>query len=397
LQGVPDCPGRARIVEQRKDVGLGLVVSAVVRQGSVRVGDCVVSGEGSGRIKALFDSSGRSIQSAGTSVPVSIAGLKCPVGKRLGDTIIVVPNEQAAHAIVKAKEAQDDVMRLIKEQEDLDDDKKQELKQSAAQDDAELKRMMEASFDEDSRHRTRKSAHLAALHANALAEKKVAHLTFVPLIVRSDVAGSLQAITDYVALLPQDRCVVQLVKTGLGQILDTDVKLAAKVGAHIVGFNVGMTRDAEALIQLPDTNVKVHTDDIVYRVMDEIRDALSASLPRIKAVKVNAAAEVKQLFELNSKRSVKPVVAGCVVVQGTMTSDSAYRIMRRTRAVFEGRVASLRHFDKVVPKVAKGSECGIMFDAFPDIHVDDRIECIETTFTTQEFDDSAARQGVVAE
>jgi translation initiation factor IF-2 len=327
LKANPDAPASGSVIESRLDPGRGPVVSVLIQRGRMKVGDALVAGAHSGRARAMHDFRGEQVKEATPGMPVEILGFDGV--PEAGEHFRIVENEREARRV-----AQERANRLKAE--------------SIAR-----------------REGVRVSLEDVMARAQA-GEKELA------LLVKADVAGSLEALADEIAKLPQDRVTVNIIRDGVGGITESDVMLAAASDAVIIGFNVRPVGNARQLAE--QEGVEIRTYSVIYKVVEELRDAMEGLLEPEEVEETVGTAEVRQTF----KASRVGTIAGCYVTDGTVRRGGRARLVRDGTVVYDGRVASLRRFKDDVREVTAGLECGMVLENYADIKEGDVIEVYET-------------------
>ncbi len=309
------------IIEAKLEKNTGPMATVLIQQGTLKMGDNIVVGSMSGKVRAMFNDRGKRIQKAPPSTPVSILGL--PEVPQAGDRLEVVSDERTAkHAASKI---------------------------------AEQRRSESIPLGQVS---------LDTLYMQ-MQEGKVKELNVV---LKCDVQGSAEAIKNALSRVGEENIKVRLIHEGIGNISETDVHLAGASGAVIIGFNVKADGAAQRLAQ--KENVEIRYYDIIYKLTDDIQAALTGMLEPTYHEVIEGHAEVQQTF----KAGKSTVIAGCRVTDGKITRSSQARILRKRDLVYDGKIASLRRGRDDVREVATGYECGIVLDDFTDFEVGDIIE-----------------------
>jgi len=310
------------VIEAKLDKGRGPVATVIIKEGTLRIGDYLVSGTTSGKVRALIDDKGLRVSEAGPSMPVEIMGLSGV--PEAGDLFYVVKDERAARDVVAYRE--------MKQRESV-----------AAK---ERKPTLENLFE-------------------SLEKEEAKELA---LIIKADTQGSVEAVTESISKLSTEKCQVKIVHTGVGAITETDVALASASNAIIVGFNV--RPDAKSLDTAEREGVSLELHTIIYNLIDRVRSAMEGLLEPIVKEKVTGHAEVKETFNISRIGTI----AGCLVTDGKISRDNSVRVLRDGVVIFEGKLASLKRFKDDVREVNTGYECGIGVERFNDIKVGDIIE-----------------------
>ena len=313
------------VTESHLDKGRGRFISAIVREGILKANDIVVCGSSYGRARRLFDDQGNTIKSAGPSTPVSVLGLAD--SPEAGDTLIVCSREQDARALI-----------------DLRREKKQKNLQLS-----------------------NRRINAEELFANWGKEEK----NVLNLIVKADVAGSLEALTQSLEKLSNDEVDVRILFRGLGAITASDAQLAAASRAMILGFHV--RADARSRLIIDAQGIKVIYHSLIYQAIEAVQGLVQDLIVPPEVEKIIGIAEVKQVFRSSRFGSV----AGSQVVQGSIRRDSLIRVLRDDIVVFTGALESLRRFKDDVREVRSGSECGIAVRNYKDVQVGDKVEVFE--------------------
>jgi translation initiation factor IF-2 len=334
LKSSPKRRASGVVVEALLDRGRGPVARVMVQDGTLRVGDIVIAGAASGKVRAMTDELGRSVGQAGPSTPVEVLGLnEVPSA---GDPVHAVKDAKTAEEITEGRR----------------------------------KKANKSLIPQDSR------VSLDAL-TQRLAEADQLELK---LIVKGDVQGSVEAVVAALLKLTSPKVKVTVVHAGVGAITEGDVNLAIASKGIIVGFNVRPAGKAGAHAETG--GVEIRTYNIIYNAVDDIRSAMEGLLPTTKVEKALGKAEVRKVFKLTKIG----VVAGCMVVSGLIRRGTEARLVREGSVVHSGKIGGLRRLKDDVREVPEGFECGISFDNFQDIKENDMIECFEIEEVKQKLD-----------
>ena len=328
--------GRANgvVIEAELDKGRGAVCTVIVKQGVLRVGDCVLSGVHSGKIRAITDDKGKKVKSSGPSLPVKIMGLSGVAAA--GEKFYVVKDEKTAREIVSHRQGKARATQAV----------------SAAP-----KLSLEDLF-------------------SSLGTEEAKEL---PLIIKADTQGSVEALRESVEKLSTEKCGVKMVHAGAGGINETDVVLASASNAVIIGFNVRPDSNALRISEKQGVSLELHS--VIYDVVNRIKNAMEGLLEPVRREVVVAHVDVKELFHISRIGTI----AGCMVSDGKVSRDNEIRVVRDGAVVFEGRVSSLRRFKEDVKEVQSGYECGITIENFNDIKQGDVFELYEFEEIRQEL------------
>ncbi|HLH29374.1 MAG TPA: translation initiation factor IF-2 [Acidimicrobiales bacterium] len=322
LKADPTRPASGTCMEASLSEGRGVVVTVLVQEGTLHVGDVIVCGDGFGRVRALFNDKGRLIEQAGPSTPVEVSGLD------------IVPT--AGEAFVVA--------------EDI----------SRAREVAEARR----NRTRDAAHADRQAVTLENLYSK-MAEKKVKSLN---LILKADVQGSIEALTKELDKLQNEEVPLRILLKAVGGITESDIVLADASQAIVIGFRVAPEERALSLAE--EKKIEIRRYDIIYQVTDDIKKAVEGMLiPEVKEVHLGRAV-VRQVFKISKVGTV----AGCFVTQGTIERAAKVRLIREGREIYKGAIDALKRFKDDVKEVPQNFECGIKIGNFDDVKVGDVIE-----------------------
>ncbi|XP_011090318.1 uncharacterized protein LOC105171023 [Sesamum indicum] len=344
LKARTDGPAQAYVVEARVDKGRGPLATAIVKAGTLVCGQHIVVGAEWGRIRCIRDMTRKTIALATPAMPVEIEGLKgLPMA---GDDIVVVVSEERARMLSEGRKKKIEKDRLIRMEEE-----RQKLEEER----------QKASEDEENENKDEKS-------------KRVE----VPLIVKADVQGTVQAVSDALKSLNSPQVVVKVIHAGVGPVSQSDVDMAQACSACIVGFNV---RDLPTAISLSAAQAKIQIKlhRVIYHLLEDIGNLIVEKAPGTLETKVAGEAQVLNIFELKGRSKAKGEdvkIAGCRVIDGRLTKSATLRLLRSGEIVFEGCCASLKREQQDVEAVGKGNECGLVIKDCCDFQVGDVIQCL---------------------
>ena len=323
LKANPNRAARGLVIEAQLDKGKGPVATILVQKGTLHVGDFIAAGACSGKVRAMMDDRGRRVKEAGPSTPVEILGL--------GD----VPNAgEILMAFPSDKEAKSFAATFVTE------NKKHLLEETKG------KLSLDNLFDQ--------------IQASDLKE--------LPIIVKADVQGSVEAVKQSLTKLSNDEVIVRVIHGGVGAVNESDVSLAATSNAIIIGFNVRPDAMAKQLADQEGVDLRLYR--VIYQAIEDVEAAMKGMLDPIFEEKVIGHAEVRQLF----KASGVGTIAGSYVLDGVFQRNCKVRITREGEQIFEGELASLKRFKDDVKEVKAGYECGLVFDGFNDVKEEDHVE-----------------------
>jgi translation initiation factor IF-2 len=333
LKAVTDAPARGVVIESRLDRGRGPVATVLVQNGTLKQGDVVIAGQYHGRVRAMLNDHGDAAESAGPSDAVEVLGLSGTPGA--GDDFSVVTDERTAREL--------------------------------------------AEFRRDKHVEQRNAMQQAAKLENMFANLGEGEKRILKLVLKADVRGSLEAISQALADMGNDEVAVNVLGSGVGGITETDANMALTYGAAIFGFNVRADNAAKALVEREGMDLRYYS--VIYELLDDVKQVLSGMLsPEIRE-EIVGTAEVRDVFR--SPRYGQ--VAGCMVVEGSVFRNKPIRVLRDNVVIFEGELESLRRFKDDVNEVRAGTECGIGVRNYNDVRPGDMIEVYESREVAREL------------
>jgi translation initiation factor IF-2 len=326
LKADPKKPAVGTVLEARLDKGRGPVATILVQDGTLRVGDTIVAGAVAGKVRALNDDHGARLKEAGPATPVEILGLQTL--PEPGDQLMVVTDQLKAQSIVQFRQL----------------------------------KLREKAMASSSKIRLEDLG-------RAIAEGQLQEL---PLVVKADVQGSVEAVTDQLLKLPQDKIKLRVIRSGAGAISEGDVLLAAASNAVVIGFNVRPERKAADAAERDKVEVRLYT--VIYDAVEDIKKAMEGMLePTIREVRLGAA-EVRDTFKISKVGTI----AGSYVTDGKVNRQAQVRLLRDNVVIFTGKVSSLKRFKDDASEVKSGTECGIGIAGYNDVKPGDVIEFFTT-------------------
>ena len=328
LKANPDAEASGSVIESRLDPGRGPVVSLLIQRGTLRVSDALVSGAAWGRVRAMHNHLGERVTEERPGEPVEILGFDGV--PEAGEIVRVVENERKARSLAAER-----ANRLKTEQ----------IARRSG-----VRVSLEDVFARAQRGETRD----------------------LNLVVKADVAGSLEALLDEIARLPQDQVPVNVIHDGVGGINESDVMLASASEAVVVGFNVRPVGDAARVADREGIEIRTYT--VIYQAIEQLRSAMEGMLEPEQVERAVGEAEVRATF----RASRVGTIAGCYVRSGNLRRGVAMRLVRDGTIVFDGRIGSLRRFQEDVREVETGYECGVVIEGFADLKEGDVLEAYET-------------------
>jgi translation initiation factor IF-2 len=333
LKAKKDVPARGVVIEARLDKGRGPIATVLVQSGSLKRGNILLAGLEYGRVRALVGDLGSEVQEAGPSIPVEVLGLSGV--PHAGDEAIVVSDEKKAREIALFRQGKFRDVKLARKQQSS----------------------LEGIFD----------------------NLKTGEAAVLNLLVKADVQGSIQAISESLIKLSTDEVKVDVVASGVGGITRSDVNLAMASNAIMIGFNVRADASAKRLAETE--NVTIHYYSVIYDVVNQIKQALTGMLKPDFKEEIVGIAQVRDVF-----RSPKiGAIAGCMVTEGVVKRNNPIRVLRDNVVIYEGTLESLRRFKDDVVDVRQGMECGIGVKNYNDVREGDQIEVFETVEVKREL------------
>jgi translation initiation factor IF-2 len=328
LRSNPSAEASGVVIESRLDVGRGPAATVLVQRGTLRVGDAIVAGDASGKVRALYDYRGERVREARPGEPVEVLGFDHPPGA--GELARVVEHERQAKHLANVR-----AERLRREQ--------------LAQ-------------------RPRRRVSLETLHADLQAGE----VQDLNIVLKGDVQGSVEALLGELEKIQHPEVRVNVIHTGVGGITENDVNLASASNALVVGFNVRPSADARALAEREGVDIRTYR--VIYQLTDDIQQALVGMLAPVETEETLGEAEVRALFRVSRLGTI----AGCMVTSGLVRRGAKVRVVRDGTVVQETALAQLKRFKDDVREVAEGFECGILLDGFNDVKEGDVLEVYET-------------------
>ncbi|HFD92404.1 MAG TPA: translation initiation factor IF-2 [Gammaproteobacteria bacterium] len=325
LKAPKDTPARGAVIESSLDKGRGPVATVLVQSGTLRKGDIILSGSEYGRVRAMFDESGKPVEEAGPSMPVVVLGLSGT--PNAGDDVVVLPDERKAREIALFRQGKYRDVQLA----------------------------------------SKKAAKLEDVFSRLEKDK----VNYLNILLKADVQGSVEALKESLVKLSTDEVAVRIIASGVGGITESDINLALASNAIVIGFNV--RADAVARRAAEEAGVELNYYSVIYDVIDDVKQALSGMLaPEIKE-EIIGLAEVRDVFTSPKFGTI----AGCLVTEGVVKRNNPIRVLRDNVVIYEGELESLRRFKDDVNEVKAGTECGIGVRNYNDVKVGDQIEVYE--------------------
>ena len=323
LKANPNRKGRGLVIEAELDKGKGPVATVLVQKGTLKVGETIAAGACYGKIRAMMDDKGRRVKEAGPSTPVEILGLNDV--PQAGEVFVATDSEKEARSFAETfiSESKNKLLEDTKAKLSLDD---------------------------------------------LFSQIKAGNVKELPLIIKADVQGSVEAVKQSLTKLSNEEVVVKVIHGGVGAINESDVSLASASNAIIIGFNVRPDATAKSIAEREKVDVRLYK--VIYQAIEDVEAAMKGMLDPVFEEKVIGHAVIRQLF----KASGVGTIAGSYVLDGKFQRGCSCRITREGEQIYEGPLASLKRFKDDVKEVAAGYECGLVFEKFNDLQEDDQIE-----------------------
>ena len=323
LKANPNRRARGLVIEAKLDKGKGSVATILVQKGTLHVGDFIAAGACSGKVRAMIDDKGRKVKEAGPSTPVEILGLNDV--PNAGEILVVTENDKEAKnfAATFVSENKNRLLEETKSKMSLDD---------------------------------------------LFSQIQAGNLKELPLIVKADVQGSVEAVKQSLVKLSNEEVVVKVIHGGVGAINESDVSLASASNAIIIGFNVRPDATAKSIAEQEGVDLRLYR--VIYQAIEDVEAAMKGMLDPVFEEKVIGHAEIRQIFKASGIGNI----AGSYVTDGMFQRNCKVRISREGEQIFEGELASLKRFKDDVKEVKAGYECGLVFEGFNDIKEEDQVE-----------------------
>jgi translation initiation factor IF-2 len=325
LTAAEDAPAKGIIIEARLDKGRGPVASMLIQSGTLRKGDVILAGQVSGRVRAIIDEHGKSITEAGPSIPVEILGLSdVPAA---GEDAMVLTDEKKAREIALFRQGKFRDVKLARQQ--------------------------------------------ASKLENMMAQMTEGEVRNLPIIIKADVQGSAEALSQSLQKLSTDEVRVQILHSAVGGISESDINLALASKAVVVGFNSRADAAARKLAEAEGVDIRYY--NIIYDVVDDVKMALSGMLAPEKREQIIGMVEIRQVFTVSKVGTI----AGCLVMEGLIRSHAGVRLLRNNVVVHQGTLDSLKRYKDDAKEVKAGFECGLSLKNFNDLQLGDQLEIFE--------------------
>lgn len=374
------------VIESQIEKGRGNVATVLVQSGTLKAGSVVVAGETWCKVRTMIDHQGKIVKEATPGMPVKVVGWK--EVPQAGDEMLQAKDENLAKSAVDNRVARHQRDRQLRDLEVINDKRKQQREQ------LEQERLVEKEYQKEMYMYQRGLSDVVPVSLNKrlsalqLLEDKEGDNTDKDIlelraVVKGDVSGTVEAVVDSLAGLQNKQIRVKVVHSGVGNISEGDVQLAAACEGQVIGFNVKSDKKIQA--EAARVGVPVKSYSVIYKLLEEVKDKLGDMLPPIITTQVVGEAAVLQVFEINIKgRETRPV-AGCRVTNGAIQRNGRVRIIRNKETIWEGQLSALRQVKKDIMEAKKGLECGMSFEGFDGFQANDVIQSVETIETKQKL------------
>ncbi|HEX2266418.1 MAG TPA: translation initiation factor IF-2, partial [Solirubrobacterales bacterium] len=328
LSANPNAPASGHVIESQLDPGRGPVVTVLVERGTLRIGDSLVAGPQWGRVRAMHDFTGKAVEAAGPGMPVEVLGFDGVADA--GEFVQTVENDRRARQMAGERAHRLKTEALARRQG------------------------RKVSLDE------------------VFARAQEGEIKELNIVLKADVAGSLEALQDELAKVPQEQVAINIIHSQTGGINESDVMLASASDAIVIGFNVRPLIDAKRAAEREGVDVRTYS--VIYKITEDLRNAMEGLLEAVEVEETIGEALVKQTF----KASKVGRIAGCVVAEGKAVRSASVRLIREGTVIWTGQLGSLRRFKDNVQEVEEGQDCGIVLDGYADVKEDDVLEFFQT-------------------
>lgn len=348
LKAKRKCPAEGVVLESRKDKGKGAVATVLVKNGILRKGSIILADQTFAKVRLMYDSHGQAMSEATPSTPVEVLGWReLPSA---GDEVVEVKSEQEAHDAASKRKTVSHENRLT------------------TGDGHNLLLDVELSYKGDPAPKEPSRIYDSSQKLNV--------------VIKGDVDGSIEAINDALQTYTSKKVSLNVLSAEVGAINENDIKHADTFKGTVFGFNVKTSKKMQSFAKQLGVSVKQH--NIIYKLLEDIKDELSNRLPPIQEETVNGEAAVLKVFHLTGTR--RAVVAGCRVKRGSLIRDSFYRVTRNDEVLYEGKLSTMKRGQDDISQAKRETECGLSFDKFSDIEEGDVIQCYTVTVKKQDID-----------
>ncbi|GAB1742830.1 hypothetical protein NU219Hw_g8538t1 [Hortaea werneckii] len=344
----------------------GRVATVLVRRGTLRQGSIIVAGKTWARVRSLHNEGGQAVQEVGPGMPVEVDGWRDQ--PMAGDEVLQAPSEQKATDVVEFREEKAERERTAQDMEAINAARRSE------QEKREKERLAKQGEEQKEDEAETNQDNAKALQDLESSSSDSGHIS-IPFIIKADVSGSAEAVAAYILSVSSPLISPRILRSAVGPVNPSDIELAAAAQGHLISFNLPANEPMKAQAQA--RGVKVLENNIIYRVLDDVRVVLEENLPPVINQRVLGEAEISAAFEIGVGGRKKMKIAGCKVRNGTVGKGSRVRILRGSERVYDGMITSLKNVKKDVQEMRKGTECGMGFEEWEAFEVGDQIQTYE--------------------
>ncbi|KAI5239627.1 initiation factor 2 [Aureobasidium subglaciale] len=348
----------------------GRVATVLVRRGTLKPGTIIVAGKTWARVRTLRNEAGVAQMSAGPGTPIEVDGWRDQPSA--GDEVLQAPNEQKASDVVAFRDEKDERIRMAEDMEVINTQRREQQVQRDATKEAEK---AEKAAEKAARASGTEVEPTARKSNTDVDENETPGHQTVPFIIKADVSGSVEAVSAYLLQMTNPLCSPTVLRASVGPVTEFDIEHADAAGGHIIAFN--LPNDPDSAGRAERKGIKILEQNVIYRIVDDVRAVLEEKLPPQKIQKVTGEAEVAMSFEIGIGGRKKVKIAGLKVRNGVVTRNSRVRVTRGEEKVYDGIVNSLKNVKKDVQEMRRGTECGMGFDGWENFEVGDMIQTFE--------------------
>ncbi|GAB7361271.1 hypothetical protein MBLNU230_g1331t1 [Neophaeotheca triangularis] len=341
----------------------GRVATVLVRRGTLKPGSVIVAGKTWARVRSLRNEAGQAVKEVGPGMPAEVDGWRDQ--PTAGDEVLQAPNEQRANSAVEYRLELEERSKTATDMEAINEARRAEQEKREADKAAEEAAKRAAAGEESPTDTSN----------NAAAAEEPTGPTQVPFIIKADVSGSAEAVTAYISSISSAFVMPKILTSAVGAVHESDIEHAAIAGGYLVAFNLPSNPEMAALAE--SRGVQILENNIIYRVLDDVKAVLETKIPDLVTQRVLGEAEIGQNFEIGVGGRKKVLIAGCKVRNGSVGKGARARVFRQGEKVYDGTISSLKHVKKDVTEMRKGTECGIGFDGWEGFEVGDSIQTYE--------------------
>ncbi|KAL1926545.1 hypothetical protein VTP01DRAFT_5666 [Rhizomucor pusillus] len=385
LRAERDNEAEGVVLEAQVEKGRGNVATILVRRGTLKPGATVVAGQTWCKVRSMTDHTGKVVREATPGMPVKVIGWKeVPAA---GDEMLQAPNESTAKTVVDNRIARLDREQQLRDLKVINDKRRQQrhaLEQERLVEQQYKKEMymyQQGLIDTPPESLAKRLSALQTQLESDEVEKSDDGKLEYRVVVKGDVSGTVEAVVDCLGGLMNKQIAVRVVDSGVGNITEGDIQRAAACEGHVIGFNVKADKKVQG--EASKLGVQVRSYNVIYKLLEEVKDQLSDMLPPVVTTQVNGEATILQVFDIQKKGKETQPVAGCRVTNGTIMRNHPVRVLRDKKILWEGPLEALRQVKKDITEAKKGLECGMSFEGFKEFKAGDVIQSIQNIETKQ--------------